>query len=281
MSLQHSSDDKIQVIRTQPHQSLGAIIDAQGREVPITEDMIQSACRELEQRLVKPAEHATYRSISSNPARLGRVFYGRDCARAPAPPRLPRSDATPATGLRSARGARQSRGARVVLAQQVKRRALLGSADHQAAPKIRIVAARVVDPTAEHRQRPGWIAAGAQVDLRQPGSGQQLIQRHARRLTEELAQRLINLGRASIEAVASDMGVAITHNSARAISTLGSPSQTSSTALQVFALQQHRVAPGYPPPPRLALINQAPGLSCSRRWRSNRCRVDGSRGCAG
>ena len=44
MSLQHSSDDKIQVIRTQPHQSLGcAIIDAQGREVPITEDMIQSA----------------------------------------------------------------------------------------------------------------------------------------------------------------------------------------------------------------------------------------------
>ncbi|APC14996.1 hypothetical protein BLL42_04420 [Pseudomonas frederiksbergensis] len=57
MSLQHSSDDKVQVIRTQPHQSLGcAIIDAQGREVPITEDMIQSACRELEQRLVKPAK---------------------------------------------------------------------------------------------------------------------------------------------------------------------------------------------------------------------------------
>ncbi|WP_347905108.1 PA1571 family protein [Pseudomonas purpurea] len=57
MSLQHRSDDKIQVIRTQPHQSLGcAIIDAQGREVPITEDMIRNACRELEQRLVKPAE---------------------------------------------------------------------------------------------------------------------------------------------------------------------------------------------------------------------------------
>ncbi|MDI2594846.1 hypothetical protein NYP20_09585 [Pseudomonas sp. N3-W] len=57
MSLQHSSDDKIQVIRTQPHQSLGcSFIDAQGREVPITEDMIQNACRELEQRLVKPAE---------------------------------------------------------------------------------------------------------------------------------------------------------------------------------------------------------------------------------
>ena len=57
MSLQHRSDDKIQVIRTQPQQSLGcAIIDAQGREVPITEDMIQEACRELDQRLVKPAE---------------------------------------------------------------------------------------------------------------------------------------------------------------------------------------------------------------------------------
>jgi hypothetical protein len=57
MSLQNSRDDKIQVIRTQPNQSLGcSIIDADGREVPITEDMIQTACRELEQRLVKPAE---------------------------------------------------------------------------------------------------------------------------------------------------------------------------------------------------------------------------------
>lgn len=57
MSLQNSRDDKIQVIRAQPNQSLGcSIIDADGREVPITEDMIQTACRELEQRLVKPAE---------------------------------------------------------------------------------------------------------------------------------------------------------------------------------------------------------------------------------
>lgn len=57
MSLQHSSDDKIEVIRTRPDQSLGcSIIDAQGCEVPITEDMIQSACRELEKRLVKPAK---------------------------------------------------------------------------------------------------------------------------------------------------------------------------------------------------------------------------------
>ena len=57
MSLQNSRNDKIQVIRTQPNQSLGcSIIDADGREVPITEDMIQDACRELEKRLVKPAE---------------------------------------------------------------------------------------------------------------------------------------------------------------------------------------------------------------------------------
>lgn len=57
MSLQNSSDDKIEVIRTQRHQSLGcSIIDENGREVPITEDMIQNACRELEKRLVKPAE---------------------------------------------------------------------------------------------------------------------------------------------------------------------------------------------------------------------------------
>ncbi|CAN7618057.1 PA1571 family protein [Pseudomonas umsongensis] len=57
MSLQQRSDDKIQVIRTQPDQSLGcSIIDEQGREVPITEKMIQKACSELEKRLVKPAE---------------------------------------------------------------------------------------------------------------------------------------------------------------------------------------------------------------------------------
>ncbi|EJN30047.1 PA1571 family protein [Pseudomonas sp. GM80] len=57
MSLQYSSDDKIEVIRTKPGQTLGcSIIDEQGREVPITEDMIQQACSELDKRLVKPAE---------------------------------------------------------------------------------------------------------------------------------------------------------------------------------------------------------------------------------
>mgnify|MGYP003396835963 FL=1 len=57
MSLQNSSEDKIQVIRTQPDQSLGcSIIDEKGQEVPITEDMVQDACRELEKRLVQPVE---------------------------------------------------------------------------------------------------------------------------------------------------------------------------------------------------------------------------------
>jgi hypothetical protein len=55
--LQHSSEDKIEVIRTKPGQSLGcSILDKDGREVPITEEMIQQACSELEKRLVKPAE---------------------------------------------------------------------------------------------------------------------------------------------------------------------------------------------------------------------------------
>lgn len=34
--------------RTPQQPSGGAIIDAQGREIPITEQMIQQACRELE-----------------------------------------------------------------------------------------------------------------------------------------------------------------------------------------------------------------------------------------
>jgi hypothetical protein len=55
MSLQNSSDAKIEVIR-QPQHLPCSYIDAQGREVQITEDMIQDACRELEQKLVKPAK---------------------------------------------------------------------------------------------------------------------------------------------------------------------------------------------------------------------------------
>lgn len=54
MDLQHNAQ-AVPVIRTQAKQSLGcAIIDENGQEIPITEEMIQDACHELELRLVKP-----------------------------------------------------------------------------------------------------------------------------------------------------------------------------------------------------------------------------------
>ncbi|MFK3776311.1 PA1571 family protein [Pseudomonas sp. NPDC089406] len=52
MSLQHSNDT---TQRPQP-QVCGSIIDAQGREVPITEQMIQKACKELEASRVKKVQ---------------------------------------------------------------------------------------------------------------------------------------------------------------------------------------------------------------------------------
>lgn len=55
MTLQNSSKAKIEVIR-QPQALPCSYIDAKGREVQITEEMIQQACSELEQRLVKPAQ---------------------------------------------------------------------------------------------------------------------------------------------------------------------------------------------------------------------------------
>ncbi|MFJ4133047.1 PA1571 family protein [Pseudomonas cyclaminis] len=55
MTLQNSSDAKIEVIR-QPQQLPCSVIDAQGHEVQITEEMIQQACRELEEKLVKSAQ---------------------------------------------------------------------------------------------------------------------------------------------------------------------------------------------------------------------------------
>ncbi|WP_339414876.1 MULTISPECIES: PA1571 family protein [unclassified Pseudomonas] len=55
MTLQNSSDANIEVIR-QPQQLPCSYIDAQGREVQITEEMIQQACSELEEKLVKPAQ---------------------------------------------------------------------------------------------------------------------------------------------------------------------------------------------------------------------------------
>jgi hypothetical protein len=39
----------------------GSIIDAQGREIPITEGMIQEACKHLENAVVKPAKPAKKR----------------------------------------------------------------------------------------------------------------------------------------------------------------------------------------------------------------------------
>ncbi len=47
MSLQHGSDNQKPRANAQP-QVCGSIIDAQGREVPITEQMIQQACKALE-----------------------------------------------------------------------------------------------------------------------------------------------------------------------------------------------------------------------------------------
>lgn len=56
MTLQNSSDaQKIDVIRQQQLLPC-SYIDAKGREVQITEEMIQQACSELEEKLVKPAQ---------------------------------------------------------------------------------------------------------------------------------------------------------------------------------------------------------------------------------
>ncbi|HGY9626683.1 TPA: PA1571 family protein [Pseudomonas putida] len=52
MSLQHSSEAPKTNQQTQ-RKVCGSIIDAQGREVPITEQMIQQACKELEESRVK------------------------------------------------------------------------------------------------------------------------------------------------------------------------------------------------------------------------------------
>ena len=48
MSLQHGSSNANTPHYAQ-HQACGSIIDAQGREIPITEQMIQKACKELEE----------------------------------------------------------------------------------------------------------------------------------------------------------------------------------------------------------------------------------------
>ena len=55
MTLQNSSDAKIEVIR-QPQQLPCSYIDAKGREVQITEEMIQQACNALEKAQQQTAE---------------------------------------------------------------------------------------------------------------------------------------------------------------------------------------------------------------------------------
>lgn len=50
MSLQTRTGNR-RVVPLKPEQPVGgAIIDAQGREIPITEGMIQRACRELDRQ---------------------------------------------------------------------------------------------------------------------------------------------------------------------------------------------------------------------------------------
>lgn len=72
MTLQNSSDAKIEVIR-QPQQLPCSYIDAQGREVQITEEMIQQACSELEENWSSlPSKAETPRSFKPGPG--GRVL---------------------------------------------------------------------------------------------------------------------------------------------------------------------------------------------------------------
>ncbi|MBH3414261.1 hypothetical protein N8H41_05115 [Pseudomonas vlassakiae] len=56
MSLQHGSDTVKPQNKPQP-KACGSIIDAQGREIEITEQMIQQACKDLEDSRVKKLHH--------------------------------------------------------------------------------------------------------------------------------------------------------------------------------------------------------------------------------
>ncbi|WPC06983.1 PA1571 family protein [Pseudomonas sp. MBLB4123] len=54
-SPKQTSDQQVKTV--EPQQPVGgAIIDAEGHEVPITENMIQTACDELEKDFVIPAK---------------------------------------------------------------------------------------------------------------------------------------------------------------------------------------------------------------------------------
>lgn len=57
MSLQNT-ETVARINPVDPQQPVGgAIIDAQGREIPITENMILKACRELEKQQALDAQH--------------------------------------------------------------------------------------------------------------------------------------------------------------------------------------------------------------------------------
>ncbi|WP_166569682.1 PA1571 family protein [Pseudomonas sp. R5(2019)] len=55
MGLQNSAE-KSKTVPQQPQKPCGSIIDAQGREVDITPEMIRKACEDLEKQVVKPAD---------------------------------------------------------------------------------------------------------------------------------------------------------------------------------------------------------------------------------
>ncbi|QKE63146.1 hypothetical protein HNE05_07165 [Aquipseudomonas campi] len=57
MSLKDSNSTPQRLVPLQPQHAVGgSFIDAQGREVPITEGMIQRACRELEKHWSLPKQ---------------------------------------------------------------------------------------------------------------------------------------------------------------------------------------------------------------------------------
>ncbi|MCY1202735.1 hypothetical protein D9M72_142290 [compost metagenome] len=58
MSLHDSNSDRRVIPLQQRRRVGGAIIDAQGREIPITETMIQRACRELHKQLQSERKQA-------------------------------------------------------------------------------------------------------------------------------------------------------------------------------------------------------------------------------
>lgn len=76
MNSQHTDTAKRRVIpfNTQQHTG-GAIIDAQGREIPITEVMIQRACRELDRSLEQEQKQARAPASTTSKPGIRRAFF--------------------------------------------------------------------------------------------------------------------------------------------------------------------------------------------------------------